>query len=371
MSFPALDAAAANIPPRVLAAMTAALPDAFAEGPRRRRTAIADAFSLLGELAQSDPALGALAGELAALAADDRRLAFLDVIPEGPASGMVRALALESTLFGCRSREVAELALLVAIFTLLLDGLLDEAPDELAPVAPWLRRVMLDQEWVEGGAAAIPPVVEGCHPLSSLLQRVTIEVVRRVTSSAGWADRVVREQFSAAARAAFETELVSVDLPIRSGTLDVDAVRAAVVAKSTRCIWAGALVPFCVHGWKAGVDPDGFARLAFAVGELGGWLDDAVDVIEDLSGDRWSAVLLLCRELGASFAPGHAADVQLAEGLRSPLAATLVADGAVSRLAAVRAALHELRADDGPVLDALADMAAICLTDVRDVAGVS
>ena len=50
----------------------------------------------------------------------------------------------------------------------------------------------------------------------------------------------------------------------------------------TAPIWAGALIPACVHGWPPGIDPSAFAGLARSIGAFGGWVDDVVDVVEDL-----------------------------------------------------------------------------------------
>jgi len=135
-----------------------------------------------------------------------------------------------------------------------------------------------------------------------------------------------------------------------------------VVEKSTTCIWAGSLIPCCVHGWPDGLDPRAFEAMARAVGRLGGWVDDIVDVLEDVRGDRWSAVLLeldaAARGLGAPGAP-HA---RMANAIQSPFVMHHLTTVGAERWRAVEHALKVAGIPADAVLPAMADMAYACLT---------
>lgn len=333
----------------------------FSGREARMAAATTTGLDLLAGLRRDDPMAARLMDVVGALPGDDTRMTFLDAIPDGPVLSMMRALALEATIFGDASRDVAELSLLMGTFTLLLDGLLDEAPGELAPLAPWLDGIMRGQAWADAPLA--PPPVEvtrTLHPVASLLVTITTVIIGRVTSHAGWGDPVVRAEFRAASRAAYEAELASVDLSL--GREPSPSIHDRVVEKSTTCIWAGALLPCCVHGWPSGLDPRAFERMARAVGRLGGWVDDVVDVLEDVRGDRWSAVLLemdaAARTLGITGTP-HA---RLARALQSPFVARHLTTVGVERWRAVERALEAANLAPDAVVPAMADMAFACLT---------
>ena len=68
-----------------------------------------------------------------ALADADARFEFLHWLPHAATVGGAAGDATEKPIFGSCSGEPRGLASLIQLFTLILDGLIDEAPDILAP----------------------------------------------------------------------------------------------------------------------------------------------------------------------------------------------------------------------------------------------
>lgn len=350
---------------RQLAALRGELPDTF-EGHRRRlASATLTGLSIIGELTDAAPHLQQLVTEVATIAERDPRFSFLNALPEGPALSMMRALALERATFATETPEVARLALLMGMFTLLLDGLLDEAPETLRPLRSWLDATMDPDAW-DAGRTPRPPEPSG-HPVADALCWLAAETIATLTHQPGWRDdALVREQFAAATRAAYRAELASLDCRMSDNPAPLADVEQRVLAKSTAPIWAGSLIPFCVHGWPASIDPAAFAELAGEIGRFGGWLDDVVDVAVDLRADRWSMALLtlhaIVRELRPA-ANGHDPRLPIVELLGFPFVGEHVAELGVARLRAVRAALAANGIAEDALLPVLADVATACLTD--------
>jgi hypothetical protein len=291
------------------------------------------------------------------LAAHDRRFAFLTVIPSVATLTVARSRALEQSLFGAASDATAELGLLLSLFTILLDGLVDEVPDALAPDVPALAAVMLDQAWATTGRPPAFGLRAERHPVAELLCGVTTEIIRRVVQSDGWvSDPELRRRFAAAARAAYLAEARSIPLRTSDGAPKNRASLAGKVrAKSVHWAVVTALAPLCVRGRPRGLGLDGFERFARALGAFGGWIDDIADVTRDLRDERWSNVLL---ELADDVSGWPEADV------RTALAYRLADPSAASYLGAIGGRLYDdtlarLRAlplDPGPVAIVLADI---------------
>ena len=353
---------------RQLDAVRVELPGMFDARPARVSAATAKALSILNRLANQHSATNAFVTQLVGLAENDARFAFLRAIPDAPVLSMMRALALEQAAFGERTDAVAELALLMGLFTVLLDGLLDEAPEEFAPIAPWLDDVMIEQGWATGNRQPHALAADGgLHPIADLTVWLAAEAIRQIVASQGWTDPTVRAEFRRASHAAFTAEIRSAEVRISAGA--TPEARRHIVEKSTTCIWAGALLPFCVHGWPPGMAPRQFERFTCAVGTYGGWIDDIVDILVDARADRWSSVLLELDDGARSLGIRGAADARLARALCTPfLTARLPAAGR-ERLRSVRAELQLLPLPEDALLSALADMTYSCLSD--DLAAAS
>lgn len=336
------------------------MPDAFAHHDRRMSTAMASGLSIVNELVDAQPYLQSLMTRLMVLAEEDPQLAFLQMIPEGPVLSMMRANALEKALFGVETREVAELALMIGLFTIMLDGLLDEAPEHLRPISAWLDSLMRLGRESDG-----PP--QGNHPVADALAWSGSRAVTRARQMPGWNDHRAREEFTRATDAAYRTELLSVSCRITDARTGLHEQRERVLGKSTSCIWAGALIPTVVHGWPNGIDPGAFERLARSIGAFGGWIDDIMDLAEDLKADRWNMplfeILTMVSLLDTNTGPESDIRRSLADGLTHPLIAGRLPFVGTLRLIAVRDALRESGIDERHILPVLADVSEACLMD--------
>ncbi len=352
---------AAALGRRQLDALDAVVPHGSIGRHRRIRNATVDALAIMDQLAQRADWLRPLVEDLSRLANEDGRYQFLNAIPDGPVLALSRAVALEEALFGSRSDAVAELALQMGMFTLLLDGLLDEAPADLAPASRWLRYAMNPTQWGGPGIAEFrcPEL-----PVTDALCWLTKSIIETVIASLGWGDEVVREQFSLATVGAFAAELDSVALATMSHGPPPGDLRERILAKSTAPIWAGALLPACVHGWPTGIDPSAFEGLARSIGAFGGWVDDVVDVAEDLHAGRWSLVTLeIYLSMGARSAADTCGDSRsmVARALCSSSVHSGIASIGAEKLRRISASLGILGTDASGVLLALSDMAQACL----------
>jgi hypothetical protein len=359
-----LDVLGKDLRCRQLNALRDEMPEAFEGHDQRMSKATVAGVRMVHELAGHSASLQALMGELVTIAERDPRFAFLDAIPEGPILSMTRALALERSVFGVETRDVAELSLLMGLFTVILDGLLDEAPAELQPSRAWLDSVMEPTRWA--GSRALPELASGDHPVIRALGWTTREVIHHLVVSEGWLhDGKVREQFSLATRAAYSSEIDSADCRITGKVATIADSRRRILAKSTNPIWAGSLIPFCVHGFPERIDPETFADVAKAIGAFGGWLDDVVDIAVDLRADRWSMVLLELYDIAQSL-PGvrclEDPRPAILSVLSVPFIAGQIASFGISRLETIRSGLRTMGIAEADMLPAIADVAQACLT---------
>ena len=323
-------------------------------------------LEIMNRVAQQHTNAGLFVRELVSLAATDDRFAFLRAIPDGPVLSMMRALALEQTVFSETTDAVAELALLMGLFTVLLDGLLDEVPDELAPIKSRLDDVMLGQSWGDARRSLpLSEAAESSHPVAELTVWLANEVVRRIVTQPVWQrDDILRREFRAATAAAYTAEVRSTAMRISTGARADAGER--VIEKSASCIWAGALIPFCIHGWPTDIDPREFEALARAVGAYGGWIDDVVDILVDLRADRWSAVLLELDSAATSLGAHGTVWQRLALALYTPMVVDRLPHAGVARLRIIREQLRMLRLREDVLLPAIGDMTTACLTDGSD-----
>lgn len=297
---------------------------------------------------------------------EDPRFGFLNVIPSVAVLTVARSRALEQGLFGTITDASTEMGLLLSLYTILLDGLMDETPEVIAADSEVLTAVMLGQEWAVTGAPPVFPSRPDRHPLATLLCQVTSEFIRRVVTSDGWRrDLEVRRRFVAASRAAFLAEVESVPLTIvGSPPHERLAISRALRAKSVHCSVVTALAPVCLRGSPSGLDLEAYEAFARAVGAYSGWIDDIADVLLDLRQGRWSNVLLHVLE-ATPRSPGT--------DLRTAMAYRVTDERLAERLAATGAALYEnvlthlelLPLSPEPLLAVLADITRSALESER------
>ena len=231
---------------------------------------------------------------LSDLADTEARFDFLRWLPHAASVGGAAGDASEMTLFGTCSGDARELTALVQMFTLMLDGLIDDASE----IFPQDKRASLFeflQQGLDPGLPAAEPVepTHG-HPVVAMLHQIAREWIRRTRATLGWSDTVIAGEVRAAARAALSAEYSSALSPLEAmiSPPELELWRDVLRAKSVNAVWVSCLVPICVHGWPPNLDSLACRRLASCMGTYVGWIDDIDDALTDLEDGRWSEVLL-------------------------------------------------------------------------------
>lgn len=231
-----------------------------------------------------------------------------DYINHIPAAGFLaahRANALEESLYGRATDEVAHLAILMSAFTNLLDGILDETPDIFSKEqAKALRAIFLQQDWSEK-IVLDPVVIQNAHPVVELLFAVTGLIIEKITRSPYWIPgSQVAGEFRMASNAAFQSELRSTKyLGLHEIPEQLDLAKTELSGKSSNWAWAVAMAPICMNGWPDGLTIADFRKFCFTLGSFGGWLDDISDIKEDFYHSKWSNVFIEVYQRCSGFVP--------------------------------------------------------------------
>ncbi len=261
-----------------------------------RRTALGEA-TMRALLTSAGLSHGDMAS-LSDLADTEARFDFLRWLPHAASVGGAAGDASEMSLFGTCSGQAREIAALVQMLTLALDGLIDDAP-EIFPQDERRSLVELLQRGFNPALPAPEPVeADRWHRVVAMLHQIAREWIRRTRATLGWSDTVIAGQVRAAARAALSAEYGSALRPLEAtmeatvSPPELKLWRDVLRAKSVNAVWVSCLVPICVHGWPPNLDGLACRRLASCMGTYVGWIDDIDDALTDLAEGRWSEVLL-------------------------------------------------------------------------------
>lgn len=251
-----------------------------------------DALTASMELLHRDPVFG-----------------FLADIPGAVGTAIALSEALEVALFGHADPQSADLAALLGAFNVVLDGLVDESPEHLAPVRDALRG-WTSVSALEGSSDTDISLAEGAdHPVVVVMALIARGWIGRVRGGSGWrSDASIRTAFARAASQAVRAELESAAAQrIADGPVDLEQTRGALAAKSEWAMVAHGLAPLCIRGAPEPFDLDAYQDCLRRLGRYGGWLDDVRDLGEDLAARIWSSALV---EVAAPMGAGasHRAD---------------------------------------------------------------
>ncbi len=263
-----------------------------ADGRAVRRRALGEA-TMRAVLTSAGLTNGDIAS-LSDLADNEARFDFLRWLPHAASVGGAAGDASEMALFGTCSGEARELTALVQMFTLMLDGLIDDASE----IFPQDARTSLF-EFLQRGLDPALPAPEPAepdhgHPAVVTLNQIAREWIRRTRATLGWFDTVIAGEMRAATSAALLAEYGSALRPLEAtiSPPELELWRDVLRAKSVNAVWVSCLVPICVHGWPPNLDSPACRRLASCMGTYVGWIDDIDDALTDLEHGRWSEVLL-------------------------------------------------------------------------------
>ena len=225
----------------------------------------------------------------------DSRYEFLYDVPIASFFAAARANNLEEAFFGQQTMKVSQLAMLISIFTNLLDGIVDEVPEIIDSTdLKFIATQLTMQDWKDSRIVPEGPLNAKRHPIVTLLLEVMQAIIRHVMDAKEWQNQAdIREQFSIATSNSVTAEIQSTSYKIGAyWPTDFNYTIKELESKSIDPAWVGLLCPICFHGWPKGIDSTNIKKLATYLGSLGGWLDDTSDLHKDLESQVWSSLLL-------------------------------------------------------------------------------
>lgn len=217
---------------------------------------------------------------------DARQLQFLHQAGRAAATYSEFASSVESILFDCESGEVRDIATLIAVFSILFDGLADESPTIFGELRPNDIPLPYREHSTESSPDA--------HPLAALTLRTASVLTDSIKECDGWSSLpAVRKRVTESIAATMRAERRSLRYQsFHSSIRNASVLTKIMRAKSEKTVLLLSLVPMCVHGVSPGLDYQSFSRSMLALGSFVGWLDDIDDLLEDLQAERWSEPLL-------------------------------------------------------------------------------
>ena len=248
--------------------------------------------------------------DISNLASSDQLFNPINKITQACFFATARAKAIERSLYGTVTDDVVELAMLLSIFTNLLDEILDESPQVLTHGdMTFIKEVMTAQAWSETHRLPVIPIDPDRNSFATLLLEVMASIIRIVVSQPVWkSDPVLKSQFLNATAAAFAAEQESTKhLDLARIPSDIRQAEKELQLKSVNWAWAVSLAPACINGWPPDVSEDDFYLFTESLGTFGGWIDDLSDICLDYASNKWSNVFLEIHKL-LSFLPSTTTD---------------------------------------------------------------
>jgi hypothetical protein len=287
------------------------------------------------------------------LADRDPRFRFIYRLPVSAGWGAAIGASLERALFGGSDPGVRATTLLLNVFMTVLDGLLDETPDIVAPHLPALLDLVR-----EGSAGAdvsdrAPPHDHPVNRLCFLVAQRWLALRQGLSQAPELAPR--RTAFAAAAETSMQVELAVCDL-----RFDQAAPRALddLYGRVSWPLWTQAVAALSDHPWPAGADFEAFRRLIFAIGDFAAFLDDVRDYVWDCERGLWNTVSARSAErFLVAAAEAEETEARLLANVADRSFAAFASGIGLELRARIEAALAPLDCDRAPIRDLLADLA--------------
>jgi hypothetical protein len=270
---------------RLRDALTARYPMDFEASRTRIGGYIEDGLArLLALSAQSELSLSKIEA-CQAIAATNRRFQFIYGLPNSAGFGAAIGATIEPALFGETRPIVSEITALLNIFMTLLDGLLDEAPEVIAPEFDKLVELV-----ARGSAGEHVGAIEttGDHPFVALCFAVARLWVRKVGEVAALDPRW-RERFRHAVARSMVAEREASRSRFENGLPEGPD---ALLDRTRWPHWCQALVCEAGRRWPARFDRENFRKLIFQIGDYAAYLDDVCDYYIDCRAGQWNSVNL-------------------------------------------------------------------------------
>jgi hypothetical protein len=177
----------------------------------------------------------------------------------------------------------------------MIDSLVDDLPKIIAPERTMLFRLLGKQGWLEPTMLPTDEELDPKHPAAALLYKLIRGWVIKVKGSPYWNESTssIRDDFSSAVEAALSIEYDTIDCVIPANSRDYNPdVRRILLEKSRNTFWIPAITPALFVGWPEGLDKTVYRACIHRFGDLIGWLDDTMDLIEDIEKGEANELLL-------------------------------------------------------------------------------
>lgn len=228
-------------------------------------------------------------------AQSDPRFAFLGGLPGVAMMYNAIGIAFQDGFFGSSSNTVGETTTLNGVIARVIDSLVDDIPKLIAPERAMLFRLLGKQAWLEPTTLPSDEELDIKHPAVSLLYKFIRGWITKVKGSPCWNDLTssIRDDFSSAVEAALSIEYDTIDCVIPANSQDYNPdVRRILLEKSRNTFWIPAITPALFLGWPEGLDKTAYQAGVHRFGDLIGWLDDTMDLIEDIDKGEANELLL-------------------------------------------------------------------------------
>jgi hypothetical protein len=219
------------------------------------------------------------------LAEHDRRFQFVHRLPASAGFGAAIGTSIERALRGEARCSTVTVAALLNVFMTVLDGLLDEAPDIIAP----LRQKLLERVCVGTRvfqhrelppAPGGHPLIDLCFAVADLWMRLARELAIESDSVQNW------PAFASAVVKSIEDEYATCSV-----RLDRVPDAAEELWGRTRWPhWTQAMACTLGSTWPPWLERESFQRLIFILADYAAYLDDVCDYVVDCENARWNTV---------------------------------------------------------------------------------
>ena len=347
--------------------------------PERATARLEEGLELLLDLSQEPELARAKIEACRSLVDEDARLGFIYRLPISAGFGVAIGRTIELALFNDTRALTRAVTALLNVFMTLLDGLLDEAPEIIAPHFPGL--VVLVRSGCQGVDVAGAPAPED-HPFGDLCFCVAKLWLRKLadlddsrSAGSGGSQRTAyraqrtstvptakarpparspRSAFAAAAHHALADEYASYLACFAGG---VPRTATALHGRSRWPHWCQALACVVPHGWPPGAKAADLRRFIFAVADYASFLDDVCDYLSDCQASRWNTVsYALYRRKRVPVCEASAMQTALLLRLADDETADLVVESGLRLLGRIEHSAAALRLAPSCVLPLIADL---------------
>jgi len=260
------------------------------------------------------------------LAETDPRFRFIYRLPGSVGWGTAIGATIEASVHGDSREDVRAVTGLMNAFMTLVDGMLDEAPDVIAPHRPALLDLVRQGAAGSDVAGEALPDDHPCNYACFLVGRLWINGLGAVQPLPAY-----RPELGDAARRAMVDEYAS-----STSRFDTNRLPdlAPLYGRTRWPLWTQALASIAHADWPERYDYGAFRDLILRIGDFAAFLDDVRDYMTDCAIGQWNTV-------SAAYFRRHSFACSSVEEIKERLLIALAEDDFVSDMVTTG---HEMRA---------------------------